>query len=101
MKVRAFIILLLLSGLVVFGSCRANRGTRAQRQADKMEAQASRDGEKLVEEYHQHHFDIQAKETQKMMKKSKKRNKKLNRKKQGSFIDRMFKRKRPKSCYGN
>lgn len=101
MKAKTFIILLLLCGLVLFGSCRASRGTRAQREADKMEAQASRESDKVVEEFQEHHFDIQAKETQKMMKKSKKRNKKLNRKKQGSFVDRMFRRKRPKSCYGN
>lgn len=101
MKVRTLLMILFLASLVLGSSCRTSRGTRAQRQADKMEAQASKDSDKVVEEYQQHHFDIQARETQKMMKESKKRNRKLNRRKQGSFVDRMFKRKRPKSCYGN
>lgn len=101
MKVRTLLLVLFLAGIMLGSGCRASRGTRAQRQADKMEAQASKDSDKLVEEYQQHHFDIQAKETQKMMKESKKKNRKLNRRKQGSFVDRMFKRKRPKSCYGN
>ncbi|HSG68299.1 MAG TPA: hypothetical protein VK994_06295 [Bacteroidales bacterium] len=101
MKVKSLLTILLLASLLASTSCRSSRGTRMQRNAEKMEAQASKDNEKIVEEFHQHHFDIQADETQKMMKKSKKRNKKLKRKSRGSFVDRMFNRKRSKNCYGN
>ena len=66
-----------------------------------MEKEMKKENEKMVEAYHEHHFNIQPVETQKMMKNSKKRAKKINKRRQKSFVNRTFKRKRSKSCDGN
>ena len=80
-------------------SCRSSRASRQQRYAEKTQVEMQKENEKMVEEYREYHYNRQADETQDMMKKSKKRAKKVNRKKQGSFWDRMFNKKRP-GCGG-
>lgn len=89
------IILLLISS-----SCSSGRASRQQRYAEKAQVELEKENEKRAEAYHEYHFNRQADETQEMIKKSKKRAKKLNRKKQTSFFDRIFKRKSP-GCGSN
>ena len=79
-------------------SCRSGGMTRKQRYAENSQVEMEKENQKMVEEYRQHHYNVQADETQKMMKKSKKRAKKLNRKKQGNFFDRLFKSNRSRDC---
>lgn len=101
MKYKFIVIILIMGGLFVSSSCRSGGMTKKQRYAEKSEVELQKENEKMAEEYRQHHYDIQAEETQKMIKKSKKRAKKLNRKKQGNFFDRLFKSKRSRDCGGN
>jgi hypothetical protein len=101
MKYKFTIIILLMSGLLVVSSCRSGGLTKKQRYAEKSEVQLQKENEKMTAEYRQHHYDIQAEETQKMIKKSKKRAKKINRKKQGNFFDRLFRSNRSRDCGGN
>ena len=64
-----FIIILLLAGSI-FLSCRSDM-TRAQRTAYKMEKRMKKENEKLVTDFHKHHYNIQPLETQAMIKNSK------------------------------
>ena len=75
--------------------------SNAQKYAANSEEQLKEENDKMEEEFKEYHYSIQADETKKMMKESEKRAKKLRRKKNGSFVDRMFRRKSPKTCYGN
>lgn len=97
MKHRITIIALILMIGIASTSCRSSR---QQRYAEKTQVEMEKESEKMVEEYREYHYNRQADETQEMMKKSKKRAKKVNRKKQGSFWDRLFNKKRP-GCGGN
>lgn len=90
-----FFALILLLG-VLSSSCRSSK---QQRYAEKTQVEIEQENKKMVEEYHEYHYNRQADETQKMMKESKKRAKKVNRKKQESFWDRLFNKKRP-GCGG-
>jgi hypothetical protein len=94
-----FFIGILLTASVLL-SCRT-RMTRAERTAYKMEKQMKKENKKMVDEYKEHHFNIQPNETQAMMKNSKKRAKQNNRRRGTSWVDRTFKRKKSKSCDGN
>lgn len=100
MRNKAIFIIILLSAASMFISCRSDM-TRAQRSAYKAEKRMKKENEKLVNDYHKHHYNIQPLETQAMIKNSKKRAKKLNKRRKKSFVERNFKRKRSKSCYGN
>jgi uncharacterized protein YcaQ len=75
--------------------------TRAERTAVKMEKQMKKENQKMVDEYLEHHYNIQPNETQVMMKNSKKRAKQINKRRGNSWVNRTFKRKRSKSCDGN
>jgi hypothetical protein len=98
---RHIILIIFLIILGTIGSSCRTRMTPAQRQAYKMEKQMKKENEKMVKEYHKHHYEIQHVETQKMMKKSRKRAKRTNLKQRDSWVNRTFKRKRSKSCDGN
>jgi uncharacterized protein YcaQ len=99
MKFKVYFILALVISASLMLSCRS-RMTQGQKRAYKMEKQMKKENEKMVAEYHEHHYNIQPVETQKMMKKSKKRAKKVNKKRGDSWFKRTFSRKR-KSCNGN
>lgn len=101
MKIRFIFILSILLSTSVLVSCSATRLTPGQRQEAKMEKQVKKENEKLVNDYLEHHYNIQPNETQKMMKASKKRSKGINSKRKDSWVNRTFKRKRSKSCDGN
>lgn len=101
MKRKSTFIILILCGMMLMFSCRSGRVTKQQRYAEKSQLELEKENEAMVEAYKEHHFEIQADETQKMIKKSKKRAKKLNRKKGDSFFERIFKRNRSKGCEGN
>ncbi|MCK5080183.1 MAG: hypothetical protein KAR09_09570 [Bacteroidales bacterium] len=100
MRNKAIFVIIILSAASMFLSCRSDM-TRAQRSAYKAEKRMKKENEKLVNDYHKHHYNIQPLETQAMIKNSKKRAKKLNKRRKKSFVERNFKRKRSKSCYGN
>jgi len=100
MRNKIIFIIILLSAASFFFSCRTEM-TRAQRAAYKTEKRMKKENEKLVNDFHEHHYNIQPLETQAMIKNSKKRAKKINKRRKRSFIDRTFKRRRSKSCYGN
>ncbi|RLD82928.1 MAG: hypothetical protein DRJ15_00055 [Bacteroidetes bacterium] len=100
MKFRVIFFIFLLAGATAMLSCRT-RISPAQKQAYKMEKQMKKDNQKMVDEYLQHHYDIQHVNTQKMMKKSRKQGKKTNVNRKDSWVNRTFKRKRSKSCDGN
>ena len=102
MKIKTILILLILATGILSSSCRSSRGTKGQRQAYQAEDQLKEDQDKAIAAYKEHHYDIQADQTREMINKSRKRNKQLKKSKnRESFVDRMFKRKRPKSCNGN
>lgn len=94
------LIMIFLTSVVAGSSCRT-RMTPAQKRAYRMEKQMKKENEEMVKEYLKHHYEIQHVETQKMIKKSRKRAKRTNLSKQGSWVNRTFKRKRSKSCDGN
>jgi hypothetical protein len=100
MKFRVIFFIFLFAAAAAMLSCRT-RMSPAQKQAYKMEKQMKKENQKMVDEYLQHHYDIQHVNTQKMMKKSRKRGKKTNVNRKDSWVNRTFKRKRSKSCDGN
>ncbi|MCK4568790.1 MAG: hypothetical protein KAT76_00785 [Bacteroidales bacterium] len=100
MRNKTIFIILLLSAASIFLSCRSQM-TRAQRTAYKTEKRMKKENEKLVNDYLEHHYNIQPDETQMMIKNSRKRAKMINKGRKNSFVNRTFKRKRSKSCYGN
>lgn len=101
MKIRTLFFLSLLFSASVLISCSATRLTPDQRRQAKIEKQTKKENEKLVNDYLEHHYNIQPDETQKMMKASKKRSKGINNKKKDSWVNRTFNRKRSKNCNGN
>lgn len=100
MKFKNFFILLVLMCIAVIMSCRS-RESRAVRQAYKYEKHKLKENEKMIAEYHEHHFKIQPLETQSMIKTSKKRANQINKRRSESWVSRTFKRKRSKNCNGN
>ncbi len=100
MKTKGVIIIILIVSASAVMSCRA-RMTPSERRAYRMEKQMKKENEKIVEDYLEHHYNIQPDETQAMMKNSKKRAKKINGRRQESFFVRIFGKNRSKGCEGN
>jgi len=100
MKTKGIVIIILIVSVSMVMSCRS-RMTPSERRAYRMEKQMKKENEKLVRQYHEHHYNIQPDETQAMMKNSKKRAKKINRQRQKSFVERIFGKNKSKGCDGN
>jgi hypothetical protein len=101
MKFKSIFFIFILAIATLFATSCSNRLTPQQKYFARQEKKMKKENEKIVADFHKHHYNIQPDRTQNMMDKSKKRSKNMNKKKSGSWVDRTFKRKRSKSCNGN